>query len=111
MKKSGKIEVALGFLALIYFLVVFAGFFAPCSFDTQDREHPYAPPSRVHFVDADGRVHLRPFIYAVEPRPEAANEYVEVTRSRYPIRLFLRGERYIVLGVFRGSLHLLGVDG
>ena len=52
---------ALVLLAAFQFLIVFAGFFAPYGFAAQDRERPFAPPTALHFRDAQGHFHLRPF--------------------------------------------------
>ena len=56
------------FLAGLCFLLVvlLAGFIAPYNYMTQDRMHPYVPPTRIHFVDCDGKLHLRPFVYVTK---------------------------------------------
>jgi peptide/nickel transport system permease protein len=60
--RAKTIVVALA-LATLHLIVIFAGFIATYSPGVQTRELPYAPPTRVHFVDASG-FHLRPFVYA-----------------------------------------------
>ena len=47
---SSKLTWAIWFLFLIHAMVVLAGFIAPYSFETQEREHPFASPTRLHFV-------------------------------------------------------------
>jgi len=54
--------VALAFLAAIHTAVLLAGFLAPYHFAEQHRDYPFAAPMSLHFVDAAGRFHLRPFV-------------------------------------------------
>lgn len=97
-------------LALIHVILLFAGFFAPYTAAEQDRSLPYAPPSRLHVVDADGTIHLRPFVYAWVAKDGAYDEYVEDTARRYPVQLFVRGGEYAILPGIRTDLHLFGVE-
>ena len=60
MRTRAAILVVL--LAGLHLVLLFAGFFAPYDPTTQNRELPYAPPTRVHFKDNSG-FHLRPFVY------------------------------------------------
>jgi len=103
-------------LALMYLVVIFAPFVAPYHFDDVDRRLSYCPPMRLHFVDATGKFHLRPFVYR---HRYAFNEYAErifyEDRSEvYPLKLFVRHkdprQDYRMLGLFRTNLHLFGVD-
>jgi peptide/nickel transport system permease protein len=91
-------------------MVVFAGFFAPYNFDTQERFHSFAPPTRVHFFDIDGKFHLRPFVYPVRSPEDDPNEYREDYSTAYPIEFFATGEEYWLLGVWRCRVHLFGVS-
>jgi peptide/nickel transport system permease protein len=73
----------------------------------------YVPPQRVHFVDADGRFHLRPFTYALTPDMDPATWrriYTEDTSTRYPIHLFVRSWEYRLFGIFTTDLHLFGTE-
>src|SRR5712692_4886156 len=51
-------------LIAVYVIMVFAEFLAPYALDFTDRRLFYAPPVGVHLVDARGRWHARPFVYA-----------------------------------------------
>ena len=93
-------------LASLHLIVIFAGFIAPYNPGAQNRELPYAPPTRVHFVDASG-FHLRPFVYA---STLALDSYEEDRTHEYPVHLFARGDTYTILGTFRSNLHLFRVD-
>jgi len=96
-------------LGAIHLLAVFAGFVAPYSYDVQDRLHPYASPTRLHFIDCDGRFHLRPFAYALKAKDGTFDQYVEDCSQRSSLRWFVRGDEYALLGVFHSSIHLFGV--
>jgi peptide/nickel transport system permease protein len=101
-----------GYVALIAFLIALhaiilcAGFVAPYDPAAQNRDVPYAPPTRPHFVDGSG-FHLRPFVYAWTP---VGDGYQEDRTQAYPLRAFVRGDSYTFLGLFQTNLHLLGVD-
>lgn len=91
-----------GFHALFFA----AGFIAPYDPAEQNRTIPYAAPTHIHFVDANG-VHLRPFIYAQVPRQQP---YQGDSVRPLPVHLFVRGNNYKIAGLFASNLHLFGVD-
>jgi len=110
MKRRYKMSFALALLGIAHIVVFFAGFFAPYSFSTQNRGLPYAPPMRVHFLDEQGRFHLRPFVYTFKNDSAGSGAY-EVDRSpQYPLHFFVRGSSYKVFGLFEAQTHLFGVD-
>src|SRR5690348_9575153 len=110
MKDRRGLIIALWFLAAVHLVVVFAGFFAPYGFQTQERFHPFAPPTKLHFVDAQGKFHWWPFIYANHRREDDPTEYEEDRSVEYPLRLFTHGDPYTLLGIFHARLHLFGVN-
>ena len=97
-------------LAAMHGVIFFAGFFAPYDAAAQNREFPYAPPTRLHFTDASGHVHWRPFLYRCVAREDAYGEYAEDRTRAFPIRFFVRGAPYKVAGLFPAPIHLFGVD-
>ena len=97
-------------LALVYLAVTFAGFLSPADPSVQNREFPFVPPTRVHFVDASGALHWRPFVYRLVRRPGSLETYDEDRRTPYPIRLFVRGSPYELAGLLRTDVHLFGSD-
>ena len=76
----------LGVLVVVYLSTIFAGFFAPHDPALQDRDLPYAPPTRLHVVDSSGRLHLRPFVYGLAHPSAAFAEYTEDRSRAYPVR-------------------------
>ena len=105
-----KLVFALVFLAALYGLVLFAGFFAPYDFATQNRETPYAPPTALHFVDAQGTFHARPFIGSAPDSSQNATPSEASSRQTLPIYFFVRGSRYEIAGLFTSNVHFFGVD-
>lgn len=100
-----------GVLVALHLLVLLAGFAAPYDPVEQARTLPFAPPSRLHLVDVDGRWHLRPFVYAVAPDPDNFDSYVEDTTHRFPVQMLVVGSTYTVLPGIESRLHLFGVEG
>jgi peptide/nickel transport system permease protein len=95
-------------LGALHLSVVCAGFFAPYDPTAQDREHPYAPPMALHFVDAQGSFHLLPFYYAQKLRAGSFDQYEENRARAVPVKFFVSGASYHVLGVFPLRRHLFG---
>ncbi len=101
-----KMLILLLALVLLHVIVIFAGFIAPCDPGEQNRELPYSPPTQLHFVDGSG-FHLRPFVYA---SMLVVDSYQEDRTHEYPVHLFVTGDNYTVLGMFRSNVHLFRVD-
>lgn len=104
--RSMRLSGILAFMIIVHAVIVFAGFFAPQSYRDQDRLHPYAPPTRIHFQDSQGGWHLRPFVYGITASDSGS--YAEQKEQRFPIRLFVTGDSYSLAGI-RGTAHLFGV--
>jgi peptide/nickel transport system permease protein len=105
-KKTALLLAALGALHLI---VLLAGFLAPYDVAQQNRELPFAPPSHIHFADAQGNFHLRPSVCALEDRPGAFGEYSENRDRCLPVRFLVRSAPYQLFGLLKSDLHLFGV--
>lgn len=108
--KKFRLTWAVWFLLAIHALVALAGFTAPYSFETQERDHPYAPPTHMHFVDCAGKFHFRPFVYVAKPSDGNLTGYREDCSQPARIEFFTTGEKYSILGVFSTTRHLFGVQ-
>jgi peptide/nickel transport system permease protein len=97
-------------LIVLYAAMAGAEFLAPYGLDQSDRTLFYAPPTGIHWVDARGRRHPRPFVYAYRVVDVSIPEYAPDTSRTYDIRFFVRGAPYRLLGLVPGDLHLFGVD-
>jgi peptide/nickel transport system permease protein len=110
MKTPRKFWITVTFLAAFHLAVLLAGFFAPYNFASQNRDFAFAPPTRVHFIDARGKFHLRPFVYGLRFAPEAPSGFAPDFAQMRPIRFFIAGPRYKVAGIFSATTHLFEVD-
>lgn len=99
---------------LLYVIALFVEPIAAYDPEQQDTRHAYKPPTIIHFVDADGKFHLRPFVYGMTQKRDLetlALVYNENTGQVYPIRFFVRGVPYKLWGLVPGDRHLFGVEG
>ena len=110
MTSNRKMIAASILLALVHLAILFAGFVAPADPAAQNRDFPFAPPSRLHFIDAGGHLHLRPFIYQWTTRPDSFNEYEESLVREYPVQFFVAGTGYRIAGLVPAHMHLFGVE-
>ncbi len=104
----------IGLVALIgmYFAAAFCEFLSPYARDTRHLSAIYAPPSRVHIFDEEGRLRW-PFVYGCNLEVDVETQkmcYVEDPAKRHPIRFFVRGEPYFFWGLWESDLHLFGVE-
>jgi len=108
MSARSRLLVCAAVLGTLHLSVACGGFLAPYDPAAQDREHPYAPPMRPHFVDTQGQIHLRPFFYAQALRTGSFEEYAENRATAIPVKFFVSGAPYRVLGLLPLRVHLFG---
>jgi peptide/nickel transport system permease protein len=95
-------------LALFYVFALLAPFLGPYRQDEMDRSHFFHPPQKLHWRDSTGRFHLLPFVH---PTLESGEFVYREDKSRIlPLRLFVHGAPYRLLGFIPADLHLYGVD-
>ena len=100
-------------LIIFYLTVILADVLAPFDPRRMDTRYVEAPPTTIHWIDADGDFHLRPFVYQYSKTmdPESLRmTYVEDTAQRHPLRLFVRGDAYTFLGLFDSDVHFFGLE-
>jgi peptide/nickel transport system permease protein len=97
-------------LVALHGIVACAGFFAPYDPGEQDRKSPYLPPMRVHLLDSNGHLHARPFVYSLKLREGSFDQYEEDTTEPHPLKFFLRGSHYRLLGFLPGQRHFFGAE-
>jgi peptide/nickel transport system permease protein len=110
LRQRQKLAWAVVVLAAFSCVVLCAGFFAPYDFAAQDRNQPFAAPTGIHFVDAGGTFHLRPFIFGPRDSEQSAAGAAADSEQIFAIRWFVRGAPYKVAGVFTSRVHLFGVE-
>jgi peptide/nickel transport system permease protein len=77
---------------------------------TQFRDHVLAPPMRPHIVDAEGRWHLRPFVYPLRVVDRLERRFAEDRSRPVPLGFFIRGRLVGPLDADAGPWLPLGAD-
>lgn len=99
-------------LFCLYLVAIFADFVAPYHYDNEQRDRSYNPPTKLHFVDQEGKFHLRPFVYeySYEFDQFYQRQYTQDKTKPYPVKLFAAGDSYKLLGFLKSNIHLFLVD-
>ena len=98
-------------LLALYAGALLAGFFAPYSFQNEDRNYSYAPPTPVKFFDGGRFVGLYVPGMQLTFNEYNARVYLLSSGQKYPVRFFVPGDEYRLLGIFSCRYHLFGVEG
>lgn len=85
-------------------------FLSPSPPDRLDLNLPYAPPSRIQFKDLQGNYHWRPFTYALELSAPLDARYQLKSDTIHPLRFFIDGYPYRLLGFIPASKHLVSAE-
>jgi peptide/nickel transport system permease protein len=99
-----------GVILLFVLSALLADFLAPYPPEAQDREHFHAPPTPLHFTDQSGARRWRPIVHPTQLADRLEMNYVEDRTQAYPVRFFVAGEPYLLLGLIPCRLRLFGVD-
>jgi peptide/nickel transport system permease protein len=107
--KNTKLWFSALSLAAIHVVVVGAAFFAPYDPAEQHREFPFAPPTRLHFVDSQGKLHLRPYVcsWIDQTQGVGAAHYAEDCSRVASLKFLVRHEQPGA----GTEWHLFGTDG
>ena len=105
MNVRAGLPLALAALTAAHLAALAAPFLSPYDPTEQNRTLPYAPPTRVHVIDGDGRLHWRPFVYRMARRGDGEG-YEEDRRRSYPVLFLARDVDFA--GAAR--VHLFGVE-
>ena len=97
-------------LSTMYLVVLAAGFVAPYDYSQQNRDAILSPPTKIHFIDNNGTVHIRPFVYGTVENPKESSEYIEDLRTPYPVKFLIREPSEDVTGRFNERRRLFGVN-
>ena len=109
-----RLAVGGGILLLgLYILVIFAEFITPYNHLISDEDYVARAPQLPRFLDAEGNFHLRPFVYGTTTSLDTHNlDWVHEDNKEeiFPLKLFVKGDPYKLLGLFEADRHLYGVD-
>lgn len=111
LKKNFLALICLWIIVLLYLGAIFADFISPYSYDNEARDYSYAPPTKIHYISPSGKI-TRPFIYGASSSFDEYKRriYSEDKKESYPVKFFVRGDKYRFLGFIPTSIHLFGVD-
>ncbi len=109
-----RLAVAASFvLLLLYLMVALAEFITPYDHLLSNEDFVARAPQLPRFRDATGQFHLRPFVYGTTTELDTYNldwVHKDDTSLMYPLKLFVKGDPYKLLGLFPSDRHLYGVD-
>jgi len=111
LEKNKFAFISLCIIILLYFSSIFADFISPYSYNNEDRDYSYCPPMPVQFLNSQG-MPTWPFIYGVTSKYDEFHRRIyEIDKRRsHPIKLFIKGDRYKLLGIIPCRYHLFGVS-
>lgn len=110
--KDKVARTALIVLSALYFCAAFADLLTPYSMEFNDPNVGNAPATLIHIYDDNGNF-CPPYVYQVKQENDLSTfkqTFTELTAEKYPIKLFVKGEPYKLLGFIPMDLHLFGVD-
>ena len=103
--------VSIFLLGIFYLGGIFCEFLSVQDIHKKNIDYIYAPPQRIHFVDAEGKFHLRPFVYGYKSTRDMdtlRTVYEEDRSKKYPIRFLIHGDPYRMWGIINADVHLIG---
>jgi len=107
--KKNRAAIAGGFvLILLYTMAILGNFLSPYSI-TETGSRVYQPPSPIRFHNAQGGFSLLPYTERLDV-DIATQVYHVAPGSSTPIRFFVHGEPYRLLGILPLTVHLFGTD-
>ena len=112
-KKHRLALIGMSLLAVFIFIALFAEFLSPYGPAVRTPNYLFGRPQALHFVDAEGKFHLRPFTYALTAAMDPETFLLEVkedTDKPWPVYFFVKGDPYKMWGLVESDIHLFGVE-
>ncbi len=111
-RKHRVANVGAFIVIVFYFAAIFCEFLSPYDPNAYEKTLTFAPPQGIHFV-RDGQFSLRPFVYGLDRTRDKETyviSYVPDPNRVYPVRFFVHGFPYKLLGLIPTDVHLFGLD-
>ncbi len=112
-RRSPASIVGGGMVLALFFLAIFAEFFATKDIYKSDLNSAYMPPMQIHFIDAKGKFHLNPFVYKLANTLDVTTFKVtweEDTSQIYNLKFFAHGWKYKLFGLIPTDIHLIEAE-
>ncbi len=112
-KKHRLALIGMVLLGIFVFIALFAEVLSPYTPGARTPNYLFGRPQTLHFVDAEGNFHLRPFTYALTAAMDPETFLLEVkedTSEPWPVYFFVRGNPYKMWGIIESNIHLFGVE-
>ncbi len=107
-RKNKLAVIGLGLMVVIYLLAIFCEFLAPKVQDFNRATYSYAPPQGLH-VAWDGGPHLYVNDWIGTPNAQLLTRDYKVNEDkRIYLRFFVKGDPYVMWGVFHSDIHFFG---
>jgi len=98
---------------MLTMMAIFADFLSPTDPVTPNMQYAYSRPQQLYFISSDGQLHLRPFVFpqqqVLDPATFLPSWQPDFSRPT-PVKFFVQGYEYKLLGIFPSRLHLYGVE-
>lgn len=112
LKKDTPALVAFWVLIILYFLIIFADFFAIYPNTYSNRKLAYQPPSNIYLITPENKL-SKPYTYNYVKtfnHDTFSIEYKQDRAKKCYIKLFSKGFEYKLFGLFKTNIHLLGTQ-
>ena len=110
LRKSPLAIIGGVLLGLFYLLALLAPFVAPYPQEEMDRQRYFHPPQSLHWLGGGQGFSVRPYVRPTRLANPATFTYVDDPSAAQPVRFFVRGASYSLLGLIETDRHLFGVD-
>lgn len=114
LKKNALARFGAVILGFLYAFSLGAGFFAPYDAYTSQLDGALLPPTQVYWWNSQGQF-IGPHVYPTTQGAvdlDTGEREIKVDRTQpSPIRLFVKGDRYKLLGFIPSDTHFLGTTG
>jgi peptide/nickel transport system permease protein len=103
--------VAVPVFAVLLVIAVFCEFIAPYTPTERFSKYKEAPPNGLHWVDAEGRFHVMPFVYEIERSTDPVTfkrTFAYDTAVKYGTGFFVKGSPYKLWELIPTDVHLFG---
>jgi peptide/nickel transport system permease protein len=105
--------VGFAMLGLFLFFAFFAEFVSPYPPGQRDPQYVAGAPMMPRFFEEDGTFHIRPFVYGRKTERDMVTlrlTHSVDTSEIWPIRFFVHGKPYKLLGLVPTDIRLFGVE-